>query len=58
MKNFVKSCLKELRHINWPNRQETFKMIMVVIGLSLIVAIFLSIFDFLFIEVIRNIIQL
>jgi len=58
MKNFVKACLKELQHINWPNRQETFKMVMIVIGLSLMVAVFLSVFDFLFIEAIRNIIQL
>lgn len=57
-KKFLKESLKELRRVSWPNRQETFKMVMIVIGLSLTVAIFLSIFDFLFLETIRKIIRL
>lgn len=39
---------QELRHVNWPTRQEAIRLTSIVIGISLGIAIFLALFDYLF----------
>jgi len=46
--NFLKEVKVELKKVNWPTRQETTKYTLIVIGVSLIVAIFLGGLDFIF----------
>ncbi len=44
----MKEVKVELKKVNWPTRQETTKYTLIVIGVSLIVAIFLGGLDFIF----------
>lgn len=45
---FIQEARHELRRVNWPNRQETIRLTVVVIALSLATALFLGVFDFVF----------
>lgn len=45
---FVGEARQELRRVNWPTRQETVRLTLIVIGMSLGVAAFLGFFDYLF----------
>ena len=46
LSSFVKDCQGEFAHINWPSRQETIRMTVVVILLSVGIAAFLGAVDF------------
>jgi len=46
--NYLKEVRMEMKKVNLPTRQETIKYTLIVIGLSVVVAIFLGGFDFLF----------
>lgn len=39
---------QEFKHVNWPTRQEATRLTMVVVGISLGIAVFLSVFDYAF----------
>jgi len=45
---FLKEVRAEMNNVSWPSKQETIRLTGVVIGVSLIVAIFIGILDFLF----------
>lgn len=46
--SFLKEVRVEARRVNWPTRQETLKNTLVVLGFTVVVALFLGAFDFLF----------
>lgn len=48
IKLFFEEARTELRHVNWPTRTEAFRLTWVVVALSLILAVFLGAFDYLF----------
>lgn len=50
---FLKEVNLEMKKVNWPTREETIRYTFIVIGVSLAVAIFLGIFDFIFTDL-RN----
>ncbi len=37
-----------MKNVSWPSREETIRLTGIVVGISLIVAIFIGILDFLF----------
>ncbi len=45
---FLKEVKLEMKKVNWPNQQETIKYTLIVIGVSVVVAIFLGTLDFTF----------
>jgi len=45
---FLKEVRSEMNNVSWPSREETLRLTGIVIGISLIVAIFIGILDFLF----------
>ncbi len=45
---YVKETRGELKHVIWPNRRQTFYFTLIVIILSILIAYFLGIFDFIF----------
>jgi len=51
---FLKETKVELKKVNWPTRKETTKYTLIVIGSSLVVAIFLGGLDFFFTWIITN----
>lgn len=48
IKSYIIESKQEFKRVNWPTKQETSRMTMVVIGLSVATAIFLGALDFLF----------
>lgn len=53
IKNFFAESRQELRHVNWPTRQEAVRLTAIVIGISLGLAVFLGFFDYLFTDAIK-----
>jgi preprotein translocase subunit SecE len=45
---FLKEVRLEMKKVNWPTKEETIKYTLIVIGISVVVAIFLGGFDVLF----------
>jgi len=45
---FLKEVRMEIKKINWPNRQEILKYVLIVISVSLVVSIYLGGLDFIF----------
>lgn len=45
---YFKETKTELKHVIWPNKSQTFFYTLVVIILSILVAYYLGIFDFIF----------
>ncbi len=54
IKKFFSEARTELRHVNWPTRQEAIRLTLIVIGISVGMAVFLGGFDYLFSFLIRN----
>ncbi len=54
IKNFFAESRQELRHVNWPTRQEAIRLTMIVIGIAVGFAVFLGAFDYLFTSIIKN----
>jgi len=50
---FIKESRAELRKVNWPTKAQTIKYTGLVIGVSLAVAIFLGLLDYLFEYILR-----
>ncbi len=46
--NYLKETRLEMRKVNWPTRQETIRLTLIVIGVSLGIAAILGAFDFIF----------
>ncbi|HOZ53445.1 MAG TPA: preprotein translocase subunit SecE [bacterium] len=46
--NYIKESIIELKKVTWPTKKETYRYTFMVIGLSLLVAIFLGALDFVF----------
>jgi preprotein translocase subunit SecE len=45
---YFKSIKGELKHVNWPTRKQTIAYTIFVVALSVLVAYFLGVFDFIF----------
>lgn len=54
LKSFLIESRQELKKVNWPRREETVRYTFFVIGLSLALALFLGILDFIFLAVLKN----
>ena len=53
IKKFFTESWTELRHVNWPTRKEAIRLTSVVIGMSLGLAVFLGVFDYLFTTILK-----
>ncbi len=58
IKKFFLEARQELRHVNWPTRQEATRLTAIVIGIALVLALFLGAFDYLFSFLMKNFILL
>lgn len=50
IKLFLGESMRELSRVNWPSRQETVRLTIIVIGMSFCLAALLGVFDYLFTE--------
>lgn len=57
LNNFLKESKQEFSRINWPSKQEATRMVLIVIAMSVIVSLFLGVFDYLFTGFIKNILS-
>ncbi|HEY4496961.1 MAG TPA: preprotein translocase subunit SecE [Candidatus Paceibacterota bacterium] len=49
LKLFLQESRQEFKRINWPTRKETMRMVFIVVTLSVMVSIFLGLWDYIFI---------
>jgi len=52
--NYIKNSIIELKKVSWPTKQEAIRHTLLVIAISLVVAVFLGIVDF----ILTNVLQL
>lgn len=45
---FLKEVRLEMKKVNWPSRKQTIKYTFIIVGVSLVVAVFLGGLDFVF----------
>lgn len=48
IKSYIQESRLEFGRVNWPSRQETTRLTLVVVGFSVILAAFLGVLDILF----------
>lgn len=53
---YFKETKTELKHVIWPNRRQTIYYTIIVVVLSVLIAYFLGIFDFIFLQGLQKII--
>lgn len=46
--NYIKASILEMKKVTWPSKKETYNYTLLVIFISLVVAVFLGILDYLF----------
>lgn len=56
MQNYIKETRAEFAHVKWLTRTQVIEYTALVIGVSVVVALFLSAFDLLFIQILSNLI--
>ncbi|MFH1188568.1 MAG: preprotein translocase subunit SecE [bacterium] len=56
-KLFLLESRRELKRVNWPTRDETIRMVIIVIAVSLIVAAVLGAFDFFNLYILKQVIH-
>ncbi len=54
IKKFFEEARVEFRHVNWPTRDEAVRLTAIVIGLSLGLALFLGLFDYIFTNLVKS----
>lgn len=53
--DFLKEARFELKKVNWPSKEETIKYTSFVVFFSLLMALFLGILDFIFLQILQRI---
>lgn len=56
LKNYLKETKFELQKVSWPTRQEAMRYLVIILVFSGIMAAFLGLFDFVFLQIVEQII--
>lgn len=48
LSNYIKESIAEMKKVTWPTKKETYNYTLLVIGISIGVALFLGLLDYLF----------
>ncbi len=48
LSNYFKESIIELKKVTWPSKKETYRYTFLVLGISLLIAVFLGALDFIF----------
>jgi len=46
--NYIKESVEEMKKVTWPTKKETYNYTLLVIGISVAVALFLGLLDYIF----------
>ena len=52
--NYLKETRSELKHVSWPTRRQAVVFSVLVVGISLLTAAFLGLFDFIFTTLLKT----
>ncbi|HBB49752.1 TPA: preprotein translocase subunit SecE [Candidatus Nomurabacteria bacterium] len=55
---YLKETKTELKHVIWPTKSQTFYYTLIVIALSILIAYYLGVFDFIFSQILQKIISI
>lgn len=50
---FIKESVQELKKVNWPTKDETVKYTLFVVMISVIISLFLGLWDSVFVSVVK-----
>jgi len=53
LQSYIKDTKGELRHVNWPTKEQTINFTIVVVILAVFVGILLGFFDFIFTSLLK-----
>ncbi len=56
MLNYLKEVRGEMKHVSWPTRTQAITYTLMVVGISVAVAIYLGLLDYVFAAIIKKII--
>ncbi len=56
--NYLKETKVELKHVNWPTKRQTITYTIISVVLSVLIAYFMGLFDFIFLKGLEAIIAL
>ena len=56
MFNYFREVRAEIKHVSWPSRQQAIVYTFVVIAVSLITAVYLGVWDYIFTTIIKHIV--
>lgn len=56
LSNYFSETMEEMKHVSWPTKNQTLMFTMLVILISVVVAAYLGLFDYLFSLGLKNII--
>jgi len=48
LSNYLKETKEEMKHVTWPTRQQTVVFVVLVIVISVVIASYLGLFDYIF----------
>ena len=54
LKDYISETKGELKHVSWPSRSQTINYTLIVIGISIATAVFLSVFDGIFVYLLEK----
>jgi preprotein translocase subunit SecE len=57
LSNYLKATAAEMKQVSWPTQKQAFVYTVLVIVISVVVSLFLGVFDFLFAEVVNLIVN-
>jgi len=57
LKDYIKGTRVELKNVNWPSQKQIINFTLLVIGISIAVALFLSFFDMIFSYLLKTFVQ-
>ena len=50
---FLKEIRTEVKKVNWPTRKETIRYTLIILGISLVVALYLGVIEFIFTDLLN-----
>lgn len=54
---FLKEVRLEMKRVSWPSRQEAIRLTTIVIAISLVVAVFIGVLDFIFTKIMEMLLR-
>ncbi len=54
--NYIRDVRGEMKHVSWPTRRQTIVFTLLVIAISVIVAVYLGLLDFVFSRILERLV--